>query len=349
MESADYVIVGAGSAGCVLASRLSEDAASEIALLEAGGEDDSPTITQPSEWPLLWDSADAWGYATTRQSGYNDRTIACPRGKVLGGTSSLNAMIYVRGDPHDFDHWRDLGNDGWGWADVLPYFIKSEDQSRGASPLHGRGGPLTVSDPESPHPRSLAFVEAAVACGHRRNPDFNGTYLDGAGLYQRTVRNGKRCSTAVAFLRPASRRGNLKILSKARALRVLLEGDRAVGVEYWRDGAIHQLLARREVIVSAGAIDSPKLLMLSGIGDATQLQAPAAQRGSDPYLDLERHCVIGGSALDAVVLEQQVAICATAGSRSSRILARCASTLPSATTRSKMASSVRRRSPSTPP
>ena len=273
MEAVDYVIVGAGSAGCVLASRLSQDAACEVALLEAGGEDRVSAIHQPSLWPLLWDTADAWGYATSKQPGYAFRTIACPRGKVLGGSSSLNAMVYMRGVAQDFDHWRELGNEGWGWSDVLPYFIRSEDQSRGASALHGTAGPLTVSDPESPNKYSLAFVEAAVACGHRRNPDFNGEYLDGVGLYQRTIRDGRRCSTAVAFLRPAYEHANLTVLTGARTLRVLLQGDKAIGVEYFREGQVQRLMARQEVIVSAGAIDSPKLLMLSGIGDAAQLRA----------------------------------------------------------------------------
>lgn len=272
MDAADYVIVGAGSAGCVLASRLSQDVACEVALLEAGGEDRSPAIHQPSLWPLLWDAAEGWGYATSKQAGYNFRTIACPRGKVLGGTSSLNAMIYMRGAARDFDHWRSLGNEGWGWSDVLPYFIRSENQSRGSSALHGTGGPLTVSDPDAPHRLSLAFVEAAVACGHRRNPDFNGEHLDGAGLYQLTVRDGKRCSSAVAYLRPARERCNLTILTGARTLRVLLQGDKAVGVEYFREGQVQRVMARREVIISAGAIDSPKVLILSGIGDAAQLQ-----------------------------------------------------------------------------
>jgi len=230
-EAVDYVIVGAGSAGCVLASRLSQDAACEVALLEAGGEDRSPAIHQPSLWPLLWDAAEAWGYATSKQAGYNFRTIDCPRGKVLGGTSCLNAMIYMRGAPQDFDHWRDLGNEGWGWSDVLPYFIRSEHQTRGPSPLHGTSGPLTVSDPDSPHPLALAFVKAAVACGHRHNSDFNGEFLDGAGLYQQTIRDGQRCSTATAFLTPARQRGNLTTLTGARTLRVLLQGDKAVGVD----------------------------------------------------------------------------------------------------------------------
>jgi choline dehydrogenase len=272
MTSADYVIVGAGSAGCVLAAKLSEDDSCEVALLEAGGEDCAPSVQQTSQWPLLWDSAENWGYSTTLQPGYNLRSIPCPRGKVLGGTSSINAMVYIRGDPLDFDHWRDLGNPGWGWSDVLPFFKKAEDQSRGPSAWQGSGGPLTVSDPVMPSRLALAFIEAAGACGYRRNPDFNGQYRDGAGLYQTTTRDGRRCSTAKAYLHPVRQRPNLRTITLARALRLLLAGDRAVGVEYFDGKQVLRIEARREVIVSAGAIDSPRLLMLSGIGDPLQLE-----------------------------------------------------------------------------
>lgn len=273
MPNADYVIVGAGSAGCVLAARLSEDASCEVALLEAGGEDRSHSVRQPSRWPLLWDGAENWGYSTTLQAGYNLRSIPCPRGKVLGGTSSINIMIYIRGDPRDFDHWRDLGNEGWGWSDVLPYFIKAEDQARGASSLHGVGGPLAVSDQASPSPLAHAFVDAAVACGHRRNPDFNGAYRDGAGLYQVTIRDGERCSTATAYLDPSRERPNLRTITRARALRIVMDGDRAIGVDYFDGAQVRRIEARREVILSAGTVDSPKLLMLSGIGDPLQLES----------------------------------------------------------------------------
>lgn len=272
MKSFDYVIVGAGSAGCVLAARLSQDPACSVALLEAGGEDQSRAARQPNQWPLLWDRAEAWGYATTLQAGYNMRSIPCPRGKALGGTSAINAMMYVRGHARDYDHWRELGNEGWGWSDVLPYFLKSQDQQRGASAWHGVGGPLAVSDQISPNRLNLAFIEAAVAAGHRRNPDFNGEFVDGAGLYQVTMRNGERCSTATAFLAQARERSNLHVMTRARTMRVLLEGDHAAGVDYFDGRQVERIHAAREVILSAGAIDTPRLLMLSGIGDPAKLE-----------------------------------------------------------------------------
>jgi choline dehydrogenase len=269
----DYIIVGAGSAGCVLAARLSQDPACQVALLEAGGEDNVPALRQPNQWPLLWDGAENWGYSTTLQAGYGLRSIPCPRGKVLGGTSAINVMIYIRGDARDYDHWRDLGNPGWGWQDVLPYFLKSEDQQHGASNVHGVGGPLTVSDLISPHQTSHAFVDAAVAAGHPHTADFNNGTPAGAGLYQVTMRNGERCSTANAFLQPARERSNLHTITHARVLRVVMERDRATGVEYFDGTQVVRIHAAHEVILSAGAIDSPKLLMLSGIGDAAQLQS----------------------------------------------------------------------------
>jgi choline dehydrogenase len=272
-NGSDIVIVGAGSAGCVLAARLSEDPACSVTLIEAGGEGDSSVVRQPSQWPLLWDREENWGYATTVQAGYALRSILCQRGKGLGGSSAINAMIVIRGDPHDFDHWRDLGNAGWGWRDVLPYFIRSEDHVLGASALHGAGGPLPVTAPTAPNPIAHAFVDAAVACGHRRNPDFNGERRDGAGLYHLSVRDGVRCSTAAAYLRPAMARPNLQVITKARALHVVLDGDRAVGVDIFDGVQARRIDALHEVLVCAGAIDSPKLLMLSGIGDPAALQA----------------------------------------------------------------------------
>lgn len=273
VNGSDIVIVGAGSAGCVLAARLSEDPACRVTLIEAGGDGDSSVVRQPSQWPLLWDREENWGYSTTVQAGYALRSILCQRGKGLGGSSAINAMIVIRGDPHDFDHWRELGNPGWGWRDVLPYFIRSEDHELGASAWHGTGGPLAVTAPTAPNPIAQAFVDAAVACGHHRNRDFNGERRDGAGLYHLSVRDGVRCSTAAAYLRPARARPNLKVITQARALRVVLDADRAVGIDIFDGAQVRRIDAAHEVLVCTGAIDSPKLLMLSGIGDPAALQA----------------------------------------------------------------------------
>jgi choline dehydrogenase len=272
VNGADFVIVGAGSAGCVLAARLTEDPTCRVALIEAGGDGDSALVRQPSQWPLLWDREENWGCSTTVQSGYALRSIPCQRGKGLGGSGAINAMIVIRGDPHDFDHWRDLGNPGWGWRDVLPYFIRCEDHVLGASALHGAGGPLAVTAPMAPNPIAHAFIDAAVACGHHRNPDFNGERRDGAGLYHLSVRNGVRCSTATAYLRPAMARSNLQVVTKARALRVVLDGHRAVGVDIFDGTQVRRVHAAHEVLVCAGSIDSPKLLMLSGIGNPPALR-----------------------------------------------------------------------------
>jgi choline dehydrogenase len=269
----DYIIVGAGSAGCVLANRLTASGRHRVLLIEAGGEDRNIWIHIPLGYGKLFDNAKVnWLYTTEPEPELNNRRIIQPRGKVWGGSSSINGLLYVRGQHEDYDHWRQLGNAGWGFADVLPYFKRAEDQARGADALHGVGGPLAVSDVSEPHPLCEAFIEAAQQAGHPRNDDFNGACQEGAGYFQLTTRNGRRWSTAVGYLRPARRRGNLNIVSRALATRVLFSGRRAVGVEYRQDGALHTAFADGEVILAGGAFNSPQLLQLSGLGPAALLR-----------------------------------------------------------------------------
>jgi choline dehydrogenase len=277
-----YVIVGAGSAGCVLAARLSEDPAGSVLLLEAGPTDTQQEIHVPVAFGSLMKSALDWDFVTEPESGLDDRRAYLPRGRMLGGSSSMNAMIYIRGHRADYDEWAGIGGAGWGYDAVLPYFKRSEDNQRGASEFHGSGGPLTVSDTRAATPMCDAWVEAAVAAGMPVNDDFNGAEQDGAGRYQLTQRNGMRCSAAVAFLHPVLERDNLTVLTGATAHRVVFEGGRAVGVEYERGGEITTARAEREVILSAGAYQSPQLLMLSGIGPADEI----AKFGIEPRLDL---------------------------------------------------------------
>lgn len=268
----DYVIVGAGSAGCVLANRLSADPRNRVLLLEAGGEDTNPWIHIPLGYGKLFvDPKVNWMFQTTPQPHLDDRIINQPRGKVLGGSSSINGLVYVRGQAEDFDGWRDLGNVGWGFEDVLPYFRKAEDQARGADEFHGQGGPLPVSDQGSPHPLCDAFVAAAQQAGHPRNDDFNGRTQEGAGYYQTTSRRGLRVSSAVAYLRPVRRRPNLTVVTRAHTTRLIFDGRRCTGVEFSRDGRPGTAQAGHEVILSAGAIGSPQLLQLSGVGPASLL------------------------------------------------------------------------------
>ncbi|MFV0132870.1 GMC family oxidoreductase [Streptomyces sp. HMX87] len=273
MSTYDSVIVGAGSAGCVLAARLSEDPAARVALIEAGGPDTAPEIHIPAAFPQLFKSGLDWDLDSDPEPGLGGRRAYLPRGKVFGGCSSINAMIYIRGNRADYDGWAAAGATGWGYADVLPYFKRSEDNERGEDDHHGAGGPLTVSDGRSGHPLASAFVQAAVQAGHKPNDDFNGETQFGVGPYQLTQRGGMRCSTAVAYLHPALARPNLTVLSSARAHRVVIEAGRAAGVEVDHGGTVEVVRAEREVILSAGAYESPKLLMLSGIGPAAVLSA----------------------------------------------------------------------------
>ncbi len=272
-ETFDYIIVGAGSAGCVLANRLTASGRHRVLLLEAGGADRNMWIHIPLGYGKLANNPKVnWLYKSEPEPELNNRQITQPRGKVLGGSSSINGLLYVRGQHEDFDHWRQLGNTGWGFADVLPYFRRAEDQQRGADAMHGVGGPLAVSDVSEPHPLCEAFIDAAGQAGYPRNDDFNGETQEGVGYFQLTTKNGRRWSTAVGYLRPARRRPNLKIATDALATRLLFSGRRAIGVEYRQGDSLHTAHANAEVIVAGGAFNSPQLLQLSGIGPAELLR-----------------------------------------------------------------------------
>jgi choline dehydrogenase len=280
----DYVIVGAGSAGCVLANRLSASGKYSVLLLEAGPRDTNPWIHVPLGYGKLFkEKAVNWMYQTEPEPGLNGRSVFQPRGKTLGGSSSINGLLYIRGQHEDYDRWRQRGNVGWGYDDVLPYFKKAEDQTRGADDFHGAGGPLPVSNLGHPDPISAAFIEAAVEAGLPRNPDFNGASQEGAGFFQTTTKGGRRASAAVAYLRPAKARANLHVETSALAERILFEGRRAVAVTYRQAGVLRTARARSEILISGGAFNSPQLLQLSGVGPAELLR----QHGIEIVLDAQ--------------------------------------------------------------
>ena len=270
----DYIIVGGGSAGCVLANRLSESGEHQVCLLEAGPNDKSPMISIPGAFAwFMFSRKYNWMFDSEPKSDIRKgKPVFCPQGKALGGGSAINAMIYIRGDRHDYDHWASLGNSGWGYDDLLPYFKKNECNERGGDALHGDSGPLYVSDCRNYYPINERFLQAASEAGYPSTRDFNGPRQEGVGFYQFTIKNGKRCSASHAYLHPALSRPNLTVKTGAQATRILFEGKRAAGIEFRQKGRIHRLHAGREVILSAGAFNSPKLLMLSGIGPVDALQ-----------------------------------------------------------------------------
>jgi len=274
MTQFDYIVVGAGSAGCVLARRLTESGALKVLLLEAGGSDQTLWIQMPIGYGMsFYNPRVNWMYRTEPEPALAGRTGYWPRGKVLGGSSSINAMVHIRGQAADFDDWRDLGNPGWGWQDVLPYFRKSEDFAGGADHWRGAGGPLHVQDVSGDcHPLCQAYLQAGAEIGLPRSPDFNGGSPEGFGLYQITTRGGLRMSAARAYLRPAMRRRNLSVETQAQATRLLFRDKHAIGVEYLQHGKLTTAMAGREIILAAGSINSPQLLQLSGIGPADLLR-----------------------------------------------------------------------------
>jgi choline dehydrogenase len=272
-ETFDYVVIGSGSAGGVIAARLTEDPQVKVLLLEAGPQDDDEMIHMPLGFSTLFKTKWDWNYETTQQKHLAGRRAYWPRMKALGGCSSMNAMIYIRGNHADYDEWRDAyGAAGWGFDDVLPYFKRAEGNTRLGDPFHGTDGPLHVEDRRYNHELSTSFIEAGVAAGLKRNPDFNGASQEGIGLYQVTCKKGRRWSVADAYIHPAERRPNLTVLTEAFVTRIVLEGTRAVGVAYTRGGESFEVRAEAEVVLSGGTINSPQLLMLSGIGPGAHLR-----------------------------------------------------------------------------
>ena len=294
-ETFDFVIVGAGTAGCVLANRLTEKNFS-VLLLEAGGRDTNPWIHIPvGYFKTMHNPATDWRYRTQPDPGLNDRSISWPRGKVLGGSSSINGLIYVRGQAQDYDDWEAMGNSGWSYQDLLPYFIKCENQERGANQFHGSGGNIAVSDMRIRSSISEAFIQGALECGIPKNDDFNGVEQEGAGYYQLTASKGRRCSSAVGYLKPIKKRQNLKVQTNSHVIRILFKGSRASGIEYRKNSSTQAVRASRSVIMSAGALGSPQLLMLSGIGNANflrEFQIPVRKHLSGVGENLQDHLQI---------------------------------------------------------
>ena len=269
----DYIVVGAGSSGCVLANRLSTDEVNSVCLVEAGPKDSSPWIHLPIGYgKTMWDPKVNWKFETEPDPGMNQRKIYWPRGKCLGGSSSINGLIFIRGQKEDYDGWKKLGNTGWGWDDVLPYFKRAEGNDRLGEPLHSKTGPLKASSIPKKHPLVESFIKSAVRLGVPETDDFNNLTQEGVGYYQLSTHKGLRCSTAVAYLNPIKKRSNLSILTDSQVMRIVFEGRRAVAVELIRHGQKQTIRANKEIILSAGALQSPQILQLSGIGPAALLR-----------------------------------------------------------------------------
>jgi choline dehydrogenase len=269
----DYIVVGAGSSGCVLANRLSTDEVNSVCLVEAGPKDSSPWIHLPIGYgKTMWDPKVNWKFETEPDPGMNQRKIYWPRGKCLGGSSSINGLIFIRGQKEDYDGWKKLGNTGWGWDDVLPYFKRAEGNDRLGEPLHSKTGPLKASSIPKKHPLVESFIKSAVNLGVPETDDFNNLTQEGVGYYQLSTHKGLRCSTAVAYLNPIKKRSNLSILTDSQVMRIVFEGRRAVAVELIRHGQKQTIRANKEIILSAGALQSPQILQLSGIGPAALLR-----------------------------------------------------------------------------